>query len=436
MESTPLRRRLLVAIAGIAAVTIMLFALPLGVAVQRLYRNEAVTELERDATVVAAATPDDVLSRPRSVRPPAGLRSGLDVGVYRTGGQRLAGSGPVGSALATHAADGRLHEAVEGVDLAVVAPVPSDQGVALAVRVSMPVDKVHDRVERAWLTMAGLAVAVLALAVGLARRQASRLATPLERLTQAAQALGEGDFSVRTRHSGIREADTAGVALEATGRRLGQMLDRERAFSADVSHQLRTPLTGLLLGLEGALQRPGADHSAALRTALERGRRLEEIIDDLLLLARDAGPERGPLDVAGLLADLEAQWHGRLAAEGRPLTVEAEEPLPEVAAAASAVQHILEVLVDNATRHGRGRITVLASDIGGALAIDVTDEGTGPLDAESVFERRSAGGEGHGIGLALARSLAEAEGGRLVLRGSAPTTFTLLLPGSASEAYT
>ncbi|GAA2404240.1 HAMP domain-containing sensor histidine kinase [Actinomadura vinacea] len=430
MDFSPLRRQLLVTIAGIAAVTIVLFALPLGLVVQRLYHNEAITDLERDATLVAAVTPDDLRNRPRPVRQPAGLRPGETVGIYQAGGRLLAGDGPPASAVAARAMDGRLHEAEEGGDLAVAAPIRSGQGVAMTARVSMPDINVAKRVERAWLAMGGLATLVLLLAVGLARRQAGRLAFPLEQLTRSAQALGEGDFSVRARHSGIREADTAGLALEATGRRLGRILDRERTFSADVSHQLRTPLTGLLLGLEAALERPGADHSAALRTALDRGRRLEGLIDDLLRLARDTGPERGPLDVAGLLADLRENWHGPLAAEGRPLTVEAGEPLPEVAAAAPAVRQILDVLVDNAARHGRGRVTVEASAIGGTLAIDVADEGTGPLDAETIFERRGTGGDGHGIGLALARSLAEAEGGRLALRGSAPTVFTLLLPGS------
>jgi signal transduction histidine kinase len=429
---TPLRRRLMVALVGIATLATVLFALPLAVVVQRLDHSEAVTALERDATRIAAVVPDDEVTRPRPVAEPAGLSSRLTVGIYRTG-RRVAGAGPYDSRVAAAARDGRIHEGVENGDLAVAAPVPSDDGVPVAMsRVSMSYDQVTDQVERAWLLMSALAALVIVLATAYARYQSGRLAAPLERLTEAAQSLGDGDFSVRARRSGLREADAAGRALEVTARRLGEVLDRERAFSADVSHQLRTPLTGLLLGLESALGRPGADPRAAMRTAIERGRHLQSIIDDLLRLARDGRGPREVLDVPGLLTGLRDHWRGTLAARGRRLGVTMSEPLPEVRAAPSVVLQILEVLVDNAATHGRGDITVEAVDLGTALSIEVGDQGAGIRDGRDVFARRAGSGEGHGIGLALARSLAEAEGGRLLLRREAPPVFALLLPGSPS----
>ncbi|MBW8483962.1 HAMP domain-containing sensor histidine kinase [Actinomadura parmotrematis] len=424
----PLRRRLLVTIAGVTTLAVVLLTLTLAVAVQRLYRSEAVATLERDAARVAATAPDDIAARPRPVALPEGLSGGIVVGIYRADGARLTGDGPAASPVAAATSDGRPHQADEAGVLAVTAPIPSDEGRRAVVRVGMPDAAVARRTDGAWLLMAAFALVVIGLAVMVARSQSRRLALPLERLTGAAQALGDGDFSVRAQRSGIREADEAGRALEVTARRLGTLLDRERAFSADVSHQLRTPLTGLLLGLEAALERPGADLEAAARTAVRRGEHLRDIIDDLLRLARDAGPDREPLDVPALLAELEARREDA----GRPLTVRAHGPLPVVHATTSAVRQILEVLVDNAVAHGGGRITVEASDIGGGLAVDVSDEGPGVVDtdAEDIFERRRSAGPGYGIGLALARSLAEAEGGRLVLRRLAPPIFTLLLPAA------
>lgn len=430
--STPLRRQLLVTIVGITTIAVTVLALMLAVTVQRLYHSEAITKLERDATRVAATAPDDEAHNPRPFTKPAGLNRRLVIGIYRVDGHRIVGDGPEVSPLASEAANGRLHESVEGGTLTVVAPIPSEVGVTSIARVGMPQDEVYDRRNRAWLLMAAFAVLVIGLAAAAAFYQSRRLARPLERLTRAAQSLGDGDFTVRAEPSGVREADEAGRALEVTARHLGSMLDRERAFSADVSHQLRTPLTGLLLGLESALERPGADLTAAIRAAVRRGEHLRDIIDDLLRLARDAGPDAEVLDVPELLSDLRSRWSATLAGVDRPLAVTAHDPLPELHVKSSAVRQILDVLIDNAVTHGAGRITVEASDIGGGLAIDVSDEGPGVTDdAEDIFARRhSASADGHGIGLALARSLAEAEGGRLVLRRPSPPIFTLLLPAA------
>ncbi|WP_019629963.1 sensor histidine kinase [Actinomadura atramentaria] len=418
---TPLRRRLLVTITGITAVAVVLLAVPLAVAVQLLYRAQAVATLERDAARVAAVEPDGTGAAPL----PRELSPHLTVGLYRPDGRRASGGGPRTSRVAAASADGRSHQADEAGALAVTAPVAVRGGPPEVVRVALPESAVRARTTRAWLLMGAFAAVIIGLAAGVAWKQSRRLARPLERLTRAAQALGAGDFTVRAQPSGLREADAAGRALEVTARRLGSLLERERAFSADVSHQLRTPLTGLLLGLEAALERPGADLRSAARTAVRRGERMRDIIDDLLLLARDAGPDREPLDVPALLDELRARW------EGLPLTTTVQGPLPSVHVKTSAVRQILDVLVDNAREHGGGAITVEASDIGGGLAFDVADEGPGITDSEDdVFTRRGASEAGHGIGLALARSLAEAEGGRLVLRRPAPPIFTLLLPAT------
>jgi signal transduction histidine kinase len=223
-------------------------------------------------------------------------------------------------------------------------------------------------------------------------------------------------------------------SLNSTADRLGGLVTRERAFSADASHQLRTPLTGLRLGLEMALEKPNGDLRPDVLAAIEHADRLERIVDDLLDLARDVPPPNEPLDVAGLLAELRADRLPTLTATGRSLLVVVEGDIPRSAASASAVRQILSVLLDNATVHGAGQITVTARNAGGALAIDVADEGPGTAVSEQLlFARRSGAAAGHGIGLPLARSLAEAEGGRLRLTRPAPPVFTLLLPARRAE---
>ena len=133
-----------------------------------------------------------------------------------------------------------------------------------------------------------------------------------------------------------------------------------------------------------------------------------------------------------MLGELSPEWGARLALHGRDLRVRVDPGALEARASTAAVRQVLQVLVDNATIHGRGTVTVVVREATGAVAVDVADEGPGVPDPEgTLFTRRADRSDGHGIGLALARRLAEAEQGRLTLSRAAPPVFTLLLPAAA-----
>jgi signal transduction histidine kinase len=282
--------------------------------------------------------------------------------------------------------------------------------------------------------MAVFAAAAIALAAVVARRQAVRLATPLERLTHAARALGDGDFTVRAERFGVREADTASRALEDTATHLGRLLARERTFSSDVSHQLRTPLTALRAGLETAVERPDADLRSALRDALTRSEHLSDIVEDLVSLLRQPGFSVVPVNVAALLAEVTARWEGPLATRDRRLALACEPRLLCCLAPPAAVRQILDVLISNALWHGEGTVTVAAWQAGEYVDIEVSDEGAG-LDSEGAAGPGGGQWDGHGRGLPLARSLAAASGGCLTLRRAAPEpVFALSLPAPGALA--
>jgi methyl-accepting chemotaxis protein len=227
-SGTPLRRRVLVSIMTVTALALILFALPLGVVMQRLYRSEAVTALQRDATRAAAVVPDTISGGAVSL--PRQASALPDLGVYDTAGRLVAGSGPSRSALAASGSTTQVRDGIEGVELAVFAPIPSDQRAVGTVRAAVPYRVVTDRVHKAWAVMALLVLFAIGSAAVLARRQAVRLAAPLERLTLVARALGDGDFTVQAERYGVREADTASQALEDTATQLGRLVDRERTF--------------------------------------------------------------------------------------------------------------------------------------------------------------------------------------------------------------
>lgn len=434
-HSRSLRRRIVAGILGVTALAVLLFAVPLAAATNDLYRSEKLARLQADATRIAALVPDDPITgqSPGRLPAPAGLPRQTVVGLYSPAGVRVAGSGPLRSRLASASGDGRVHEGNESGQLAVAVPVPSDRDVVAIVRAAAATSTVTHRTYRSWLGMAALGLAVMAIAALLARRQAQRIADPLERLTASARALGAGDFAFSAQHSGIAEADAASQALEDTAGRLGRLLERERAFSADASHQLRTPLTGLLLGLESALARSNADLRAAIEEAIGRGRHLQDTIGDLLSLRRDTG-ERASLDVHLELQAAAERWSSQFQRLQRQVRVNASHALPPVAAPPAAVRQVLDVLLGNALEHGGGTVTLSAHDLGSGVSVEVGDEGAGLVgDPEAAFHRRSSRARGHGIGLALARSLAEAEGGRLVVRRPAPhPVFAVLLPAAES----
>ncbi|MEY2534961.1 MAG: hypothetical protein QOF29_2871, partial [bacterium] len=356
------------------------------------------------------------------------------LGVYDRLGRRLAGAGPpradsaVLAALRTErpvdrTADGRLIAAV---------PLVVGERVTGAVRAVRADEAVERSARDAWLTLGGLAAALVAAAVVAAAVLARRLARPLERLAGSARRLGEGKFAVRAHRSAIPEVDAVATALDVTAQRLDELVARERAFSADASHQLRTPLAALRIELEGMELR--GDQPAELPAALSQVDRLQATVDTLLAVARDTPRGDVRTDLAGLVEDVRVRWHGPLAAAGRPLRV-VDRGGPAVAAASGAVlSEIADVLLGNAHEHGAGAVTVTVREVGGWLALDVADQGPGfDGDPEAAFVRR-AGARGRGIGLALARSLAEAEGGRLTVSRAGPGPVLTLLVRRCPEA--
>jgi signal transduction histidine kinase len=439
------RQRIGVSILLVAVLTVALFAVPLAFAATWLFREQAATRLAREASRAVGAVSDAELGGRAPITLPPPLDPRTTLAVYDGAGSRLAGNGPDHADLPVAVArDGQEHELVSGGQLAVAVPIRMGRqdGAVLA---AAPYDGVVTRTRTAWAAMALLAFAVVGVAALLARRQAARIATPLERLTGAAHALGTGDFSVRARPSGLREVDEAGRALNATAERLGGLLERERAFSADASHQIRTPLTALRLGLENSLLDPNADPHLAITTALDRIDRIEATVEELLARARDTLTPAGPVDLATVLDEGRAgRWAALARHAGRPLAVDNERGLPPARASASVVHHVLDVLVSNALEHGAGPVRIAARRAGAGLAVEVSDAGPGfpPDTLRAAFVRRHPDARGHGIGLALARDLAEADGGRLVIAHPGPEpTLALILPrwsdtstGSATEA--
>lgn len=420
-----MRQRLVASIAAVAAAAVLLLALPLGVVLQRSYRDQERLQLQRDTVAATRAVDLSSFARGDQVELP---RSSGELAVYDSRGARVAGAGPprADAVVRSTLRSGRPADLSEGGELRAAAPLLARERVLGALRATRDQGAVARRTRRAWLLLAGIGAGAVLLAAAAALVLGRRLARPLERLSVAARRLGDGDFSVRAPQTGVAEVDAVATALDATAVRLDKIIGRERTFSADASHQLRTPLAAMRLELEALTL--SSQETPELKAALVQVERLQATIDTLLSVARDAPAEGRHADLVALVAAAEGRWHGPLAAAGRPLRIRIDEREASARATPGVVSEVLDVLVDNASRHGTGPVTVVLRAAAGSLAVDVGDEGPGfGGDPELAFKRGT--GKGRGIGLALARSLAQAEGGRLlVTRGGRRPVLTFLLP--------
>jgi signal transduction histidine kinase len=426
------RRRITVAILVVTALAEVLFALPLAVTIQRRLADQDRLEL----TQLAALAANRVAGGRLVLGSVPGHEREQLLGLYDTGEQLVDGRGPTRLEIAPSALTDRVVQSREDGFLVVTVPVIEGGTIHGLVRAAEPLSAGASRLRLVWLQLAALAIVALVLSAVVASALGRRLTRPLESLGRDAARIGEGDFTVKAASTGLPEIDRVGTDLGRTAERVSSLFAREQAFTADASHQLRSPLTGLRLTLEAELAHPRPDHQEAITLALADVERLEKTIDDLLHLARDTATSRTAVDLGEVLDELGRRWHANFAQVGRRLTVSPGTDIAAPTISAAALTHVLDVLVDNARRHGQGDVVVSTRSHAGAVSISVTDQGAGVAHPDTVFDRRTSPGGGTGIGLALARRLTEAEGGRLRLRvAGAGTTFEVTLPAPGTVAY-
>ncbi|NBM19066.1 ATP-binding protein [Streptomyces sp. GC420] len=283
-----------------------------------------------------------------------------------------------------------------------------------------------------------LAVSLLAViaAVLLAVRQARRLTSPLTDLAETAERLGSGDPRPRHRRYGVPELDRVADVLDASAERIARMLTAERRLQADASHQLRTPLTALSMRLEEITLTDDPETVKEEATiALTQVERLTDVVQRLLTNSRD--PRTGSavaFDLDEVVKQQIEEWRPAYRSEGRAVVRSGKQGLRAVGTP-GAVAQVLASLIENSLMHGGGTVALRTRVTGNQAVVEVTDEGPGvPADLGArVFERTVSGRNSTGIGLAVARDLAEADGGRLELLQNQPPVFALFLGREADR---
>jgi len=267
-----------------------------------------------------------------------------------------------------------------------------------------------------------LAVAICAFPVvrGLTRR--------LERLQKGVETLGAGHLAARVKVEGRDEVARLAESFNQAAARIEGLVDAHRLLLANASHELKTPLSRIRLGIELYEHKP----DAALKAGLGRDiAELDALIDEILLASRlEAAPsvQREPTDLLGLVAEECARFDD-CTLVGTPVTIEGDPRL---------LRRLIGNLLENARRHGKPPIIVDVRLDSGRAVIDVVDAGAGIPESErervfTPFYRLDGEARGTGLGLSLVRQIARLHGGDAVVapRPGQPSCFRVTLPARA-----
>jgi two-component system, OmpR family, sensor kinase len=298
--------------------------------------------------------------------------------------------------------------------------VEGDNGVG-AVRVTQNVEAIDRRVRRDMLGLIGIGLIALVLGLAFAWFLAGTLARPLQQLAAAARRVEAGDLQARAEPEGSTEHREVAHAFNDMTERLGQVLEAQREFVANASHQLRTPLTGLRLRLEAAALKAGPELGQELEAAEQEVQRLAQLLTALLTLARegDRPTARATVSLRAAVEQAEERWTERARSSGHELAATCSGTAV-AAASEEDLAIVLDNLIENALNYSPGGIvTVECGRDGQEVYLAVLDDGPGlePGEEARIFERftRGSGGRsspGTGLGLALVATLARRWGGK------------------------
>lgn len=448
-----MRRLLLVSFLGVAFVALAVSTIPFAIFLQSVERERLLTTLERDAFVLAGRAEEALESLEAADLAPV---RALTEDYRDAGGARVVIVDSQGTAVVTNDAEedrvglsyvsrpefeaalggvistGERFSDTLGITLVYVAvPVFSGPEIVGAVRLTFDKAVIDAEVNRQWVGIGLVALITLALGAVIAVILSGRLVTGIRELSVTAGKLSAGDFTARAREDlGPRETQALAGAFNNMAGRVGALVEQRQRFATDASHQLRTPITAIMLRLERlreslSLDEKGEERFDAIDYEITR---LTRLIDGLLALGRSGveGVGQISIDATSVVSERVESWRN-LADEAGVSVVSTIQAGVWVKGVPTAVEQIIDVFLDNALSVSApgDTISVELETHGSNASLCIRDEGPGMKESDlpRAFERFWRGDahyEGTGLGLALVEQLAEGSGATVRLQNRTP----------------
>ncbi|WP_395104114.1 ATP-binding protein [Actinomadura sp. SCN-SB] len=403
---------------AVTAMVALSFVVPLGLLNGQMARDRALTAAERQAATlvpVLTVTRDPAALNAAIGSVPAGAAERL--ALHLATGQVLGSphAPPAEPVAARRSSRTSTVQAPGGT--ALLRPVVLETGTVAVIEVYVPEDELTRGVARSWAILVLVAIALVLVSVAMADRLATRVVRATDRLVHAVTGVAAGDLTARVEPRGPAELRAAGEAFNHMADRLAALLAAEREADADLSHRLRTPLTALRVNLDALVAHPG--DPARLTQSQDALERLETAIDDVIAATRrpEGKAGRAPVscDVAEVVRERLRFWSALAEDQDRRWDlVGADGPVP-VPVPAADLAAAVDALLGNVFRHTpQGTAFRLAVHRGRhSTGLLFGDAGPGIADAEAALRRGASGAGSTGLGLDIARRLAESTGGTL-----------------------
>lgn len=450
-------RRIALTFVALIAALLVLAVVPVGIAVdskeQESFRFDAISAARQVASAAEEYLTDHHPATAMNEALAEAARHGDCAAIYRSDDSLLSSVGcsaatgtPARALLMAARSAGDDEQTARSAHWFLAAvPIAEDEKYSGTVVFARPAGELDAHMTVLWLWLALTGLGALILGVVLAARLARWVSRPLSGLGAAAARLGDGDLDVRA-ETGHGPAEVR--ALAATFNRMAErtqtLVHSHRAWVADVSHQLRTPLTALRLRLDVLAAESAGETATELAGALEEIARLSRLVDGLLAVARAQGrvPRREVVDVGAVAAERVAAWEPvarerriELVARAAP---DAAGPGPMARLGPGDLEQMLDNVLANALEAvaDEGRVEVRTARADGLVSLRVVDNGPGmPQQAKQAAFRRfeNQDARGFGLGLAIVHRLVTANGGavRLVETPGGGLTVELDLPAES-----